>query len=103
MENNVRYIIPKRLVKNSTIFEGIGLKEVGVVAVGVVLGIVLFFVSGAFISNLILKMIFLLIPIGITIGLVIPLNYGENSIVMMKRGKVYNKSQQVFYYVRGTR
>lgn len=103
MENNeIRYIIPRRLVKNSTIFEGIGLKEVGIVGIGILIGLLLFGIF-AFIGNFLLQTVFLLIPIGVTVALVVPLSYGENLIIMLKRRKQFKKNQQVFYYIRGTR
>lgn len=104
MENNeIRYIIPRRLVKNSTIFEGIGLKEVGIVGIGAAIGLMIFLCMSFATENLIIKGIGFLIPVGITVALVVPLSYGENLLVMMKRGKQFKKSQQIFYYIRGTR
>lgn len=98
-----RYIIPKRLIKKSTIFEGIGLKELAILILGIIVGLLLFFVFGIFMDNLVFKIIFLLIPIIIAWLLVMPLQYGENLIVLYNRRKKYNSEQKIYYYVRGSR
>ena len=99
--NEDQYLIPKRLVKKNTIFEGIGLAELGIVVMAFFIGLALFFVLKNI--NVVIGLIVLGLSTTIGIVLVIPFRYGENVLVVGKRFIKYGSSQQKFYYYRGTK
>ena len=50
-----RYLIPKRLLKKNTIFDGIGGKELLFIAAGILVGFILFSISSRIFNNLIVR------------------------------------------------
>ncbi len=96
------YVIPKRLAKKAELFEGIGLKEVGIFGLFALFGFAGFLIVAMLGFNLIYRVgIFAVISM-IGFALIYPLQYKENIIVLGKRYLIFSKQQNLFFFYRGT-
>ena len=100
--NEEKYLIPKRLAKQNTLFEGVGPKEIGFILLGVMVSIILFLPIKA-IVNVWVALLVAFIPTGGSVMLIWPMSYKENLIIKGKRFFDYQKQQKRFFYYRGTR
>ncbi len=95
-----KYLIPKRLSKKTVIAEGIGPKELGIVSIGILIGIILYYVSDAIFHNFFISLLLLIIPMIAVVILVSPDMYKENAIVKIKRRNKFNSSKKIYYFCR---
>jgi len=96
------YVVPKRLAKNTEIFDGIGLKEVGVMSAFFGVGLAVFFLLMIFNLNFLIRLAIMIIITMIGFGLIYPLKYKENVILLSRRFLKYSKQQNIFFFYRGT-
>lgn len=96
--NETTYLIPKRLLKKSTIFTGIGGKELIIISLGLGIGILLFLIFARL--NFFIRIFLLIIPFGGAYLLVMPLSYSENAIILFKRWRNFATNTQLYFYSR---
>ncbi len=94
------YLIPRRMLKKSTIFDGIGGREVIMLGISAVVGIIFYSIGSSAGLNIIINIIFLLIPILAMYFFVAPQQYNESVMIMLKRFIEFKKSQSLYYYKR---
>lgn len=97
-QQEVKFLIPRRFLKKSTIFSGIGLKEIGYLSASFFVGLFLYFFTATFGLNGLIRLILLLIPPGAMFILVSPLEYGENMLIKIKRKRDYEKSTKIYTF-----
>lgn len=97
-DKNDDYLIPKRLVRQSTIAPGIGPKELGILSAGLLFSILLWFLLGN--VNVLIRILIVIIPFAFTWLIVQPGSYNENKITVFIRLMNYKKSTQKFFYYK---
>ena len=94
-----RYLIPKRLLKKNTIFDGIGGKELLFIAAGILVGFILFSISSRIFNNLIVNSVCFIVPPVFCWALVAPiLQYRENIITVARRTMNFSSSKRTYYF-----
>lgn len=96
------YKIPGRVVRKDTIFEGVGLREVIIIFLSAMAGLLLQSAFNQVLFHLMSPLITASIGGGAAFLLIKPmLKYQENIITVLRRSSKYKKQQNKFYYVRG--
>ena len=96
------FVIPRRLAKRTEIFDGIGLKEVGIFGFFFLIGVVAFFSLALFGVGLLPRLVALGLFAGVGVLLIFPLEFNDNMIILGMRMIKYRKQQNIFFFVRGT-
>lgn len=96
------YIVPKRLAKKAEIFDGVGIKEIGVFTLFFSVGLVVFLILAPFGINILIRLGILGGLSFIGVGLIFPMQYKENFITLARRYFKYNNQQNRYFFYRGT-
>jgi hypothetical protein len=94
------YLIPRRMLKKSTIFDGIGGREVILLGISAVIGIILYSIGSSSGLNIIINIIMFLLPILIMYFFVAPRQYNESLLVITKRYMEFRRSRLLYFYKR---
>ena len=102
MDNNGKYVIPKRFLKSVFLVEGIGLKEIGYISVAFLIGLLLYAI---FSSNKLIAIMFLFGCPLLTYFALAPSkgNYNLNLITRYKYSQNYKRSQKIYFCYRKDR
>lgn len=100
--NPLEYKIPGRVVRKDNIFEGVGIKEMLIIFLSALAGLMFQIILNGLLSfDLISPLITAVIGGAIAFILIKPmLKYNENIITVLRRSRKYKRQQNRFYYVR---
>lgn len=96
------FIIPRRLAKRTELFDGVGLKEIGIFSFFFLIGVVVFFSLSVVGVGLLPRLIALVIISAIGVGLIYPLEFNDNMIILGMRMLKYRNQQNIYFFHRGT-